>query len=162
HGGQAFAQLFHGGREVVSSSYRNPSFAPSAIPNERFHIMPRPMHRDDIAEVLAGYGRATEVVRQSRLDVVELCASHGCLPAQFWSPQTNRRDDEYGGSFENRMRFAVEALAAIRAAAGDAIVVGIRISGDELVPGGMTAADMPAVIDYLVSHARPDYINVIG
>jgi len=162
HGGRAFAQLFHGGREVVSSSYRNPSFAPSAIPNERFHIMPRPMHHDDIAEVLAGYGRATELARQAGLDGVELCASHGYLPAQFWSPQTNRRDDEYGGSFENRMRFAIEALAAMRAAAGDAIVVGIRISGDELVPGGMTAADMPAVVDYLAAHARLDYINVIG
>jgi 2,4-dienoyl-CoA reductase-like NADH-dependent reductase (Old Yellow Enzyme family)/thioredoxin reductase len=162
HGGRVFAQLFHGGREVVSSTYRHAALAPSAVPNERFHIMPRPMDGDEIAEVLRGYGRAAALARQAGLDGVELCASHGYLPAQFWSPQTNRRDDGYGGTFEKRMRFAVEALGAMRDGAAGDIVVGIRLSGDELAPGGMNAADMLAVVDYLATHASLDYINVIG
>src|SRR5690348_4610387 len=162
HGGRVFAQLFHGGREVVSSTYRHPAVAPSAVPNERFHIMPRPLDRDEIAEILRGYGRAAALARQGGLDGVELCASHGYLPAQFWSPQTNRRDDAYGGSFENRMRFAVEAIAAMRDAVADTIVVGVRLSGDELAPGSMHEVDMLQVVEYLTSHARLDYVNVIG
>lgn len=162
HGGRVLAQMFHGGREVFSSTYRFPALAPSVVPNERFHIMPRPMDRDDIAEILHGYGRAAELVRQAGLDGVELCASHGYLPAQFWSPQTNRRDDEYGGTFENRMRFAVEAIAAMRRGVGDDSVVGIRISGDEMAPGSMRLENMLAVVDYLMAHTRLDYINVIG
>lgn len=162
HGGAVFTQLFHGGREIVSSTYRHPAYAPSAVPNERFHIMPRPMDRDDIAEVLEGYRRGTALARQGGLDGVELCASHGYLPAQFWSPHTNKRDDEYGGSFENRMRFAIQALEAMRAAAGDEIAVGIRISVDEMAPAGMKPPEMLEVVDYLVSRVRLDFINVIG
>ena len=162
HGGRVFAQLFHGGREVVSSTYRHAALAPSAVPNERFHIMPRPMDHDEIAEVLHGYGRAAALARQAGLDGVELCASHGYLPAQFWSPQTNRRDDAYGGTFEKRMRFAVEALGAMRDGAAGDIAVGIRLSGDELAPGGMNATDMLAVVDYLMAHVPLDYVNVIG
>lgn len=162
HGGRVFAQLFHGGREVVSSAYRHAALAPSAVPNERFHIMPRPMNRDDIAEVLRGYGHAAALARQAGLDGVELCASHGYLPAQFWSPETNRRDDEYGGAFERRMRFAVEAIASIRDAVGGDIVVGIRLSGDELAPGGMDTPAMLDVVAYLTTHVQLDYVNVIG
>lgn len=162
HGGHAFAQLFHGGREVFSSAYRHAALAPSAVPNERFRVMPRPMDHAEISAVVHGYGRAAGLARRAGLDGVEVCASHGYLPAQFWSPRTNRRDDAYGGTFENRMRFALDALASIRDVVADDIAVGMRISGDELAPGSMRPDDMLAVVDYLMAHAPLDYINVIG
>jgi len=162
HGGKVFAQLFHGGREVVSSAYRHPAYAPSAIPNERFHIMPRPMSQEEIADVLRSYGQAASYALAGGLDGVELCASHGYLPAQFWSPHTNRRTDTYGGSFANRMRFAVEAIGAMRAATEGKLAVGMRLSGDEMDPDGMDQQAMMAVVDYLLSHSTLDYLNVIG
>ncbi len=162
HGAAVFAQLFHGGREIVYSTYRHAAYAPSAVPTDRFHIMPRPLDRADIDEIITGYGRGTALARQAGLDGVELCASHGYLPAQFWSPSTNQRDDEYGGSLENRVRFALRALEAMNAAAGGAIAVGMRVSIDELTPTGMRQPQTLEVLDYLVSRVRLDFINVIG
>jgi len=75
------------------------------------------------------------------LDGVEIVASHGYLPAQFLSPRCNVRDDAYGGSFENRLRFLREVIAAIREEVGRDFVVGIRISGDEMGHDGLEEGD---------------------
>src|SRR5438445_805936 len=82
--------------------------------------------------VVAGYGSAAARLVEAGLDGVEIVASQGYLPAQFLNPRINRRDDEYGGSPENRLRFLRQAIAAVRRAVGPDIVVGMRISGDEM------------------------------
>ncbi|MEM7225376.1 MAG: FAD-dependent oxidoreductase [Pseudomonadota bacterium] len=160
-GAKVFAQLFHPGREIKESQdgLHPIAYAPSASPNERFHIMPRPMSRALIEEVVQGYGRAAAYLSEAGLDGVEVVASHGYLPAQFLSPRINRRQDDYGGDFEGRLRFLREVIAAVRAGAGER-VVGLRISADELEPGGLDEAEVLAVCRALDGDGALDYFNV--
>src|SRR4029453_5293134 len=79
---------------------------------------------------------------------------------QFLSPLYNKRDDEYGGSFENRLRFAREVIAEVRRRAGDDWVVGVRISLSDFVPGALDVDDAIRVARMLEGAGRPDYVNV--
>ena len=101
-----------------------------------------------IAEMVEAFAAATRRCRDGGLDGVDLHASSGYLIEQFLSPANNVRTDEYGGSLENRMRFLMEILAAIRAEVGDDYCVGIRLPNEEYIPGGLTPArrrrDRPA------------------
>src|SRR5690242_10403126 len=162
HGTTVFGQLFHPGREIMESQDGSApvAYAPSAVPNERFHVMPRPMSKAMIAEVVEGYGLSARRLRGAGLDGLEIVASHGYLPAQFLNPRTNRREDEYGGSFENRLRFLREVIQSVRAHVDDATIVGLRISGDEKDPDGLQESEsLQAIValDGLV-----DYVNVIA
>ncbi|MFX0541641.1 FAD-dependent oxidoreductase [Roseovarius sp. S4756] len=162
HGTRIFAQLFHPGREImeVADGTAPVAYSASATPSDRFHVIPRAMSVAMINEVAEGYGAAARRMQEAGLDGVEIVASHGYLPAQFLSPQVNRREDAYGGSLENRMRFVREAIEAVRRATGEAFVIGLRISGDEHVEGGMRDADSLQVIRALAPSL--DYVNVIA
>ncbi len=96
--------------------------------------------------------------RNGGLDGVELHGAHGYLIGQFLSPALNIRDDLYGGSTENRARFALEILAAIRAEVGDGFPVGIRISGVDFIPGGIDTAEAQAIARVLEPHI--DFLDV--
>ena len=135
-----FGQLFHPGREIAEADggLLSVAYAPSSVPNERFHVMPRPLKRTMIDAIVHGYGDAARRMQQAGLDGVEIVASHGYLPAQFLNPRVNLRDDAYGGDIENRLRFLREVIADIRAKVSDAFVVGLRISGTELDEAGLT------------------------
>ena len=135
HGASLFGQLFHPGREIQATEdgMFATAYSPSAVPNERFHIMPRPMSEAMIREIIDAFGRGAGYLVEAGLDGVELVASQGYLPAQFFNPRLNHRDDMWGGSFENRLRFASECLTSMRAAIGGA-TLGMRISGHELEP----------------------------
>ena len=138
HDCKVFGQVFHPGREIMEGTDGSipAAYAPSAVPNERFHVMPQPMSRKLIREIVDGYGAAARRMRAAGLDGCEIVASHGYLPSQFLNPRLNRREDEYGGSFENRLRFLREVTAAIRREAGADFVCGLRISGDEMDHNG--------------------------
>ncbi|MCX6432605.1 MAG: FAD-dependent oxidoreductase [Actinobacteria bacterium] len=140
HDCHLFAQLFHGGREIMSTAdgMLPIAWAPSSVPNERFHVMPKPLTHELIDEIVDGFGAGARRMAEAGIDGVEIVASHGYLPAQFLNPRTNLRDDVYGGSLENRLRFTREVIAAIRAQAGDDIVLGMRISVDERDLDGLT------------------------
>ena len=157
-------QLFHGGREVMESSDGSliVALAPSAVPNERFHVMPRAMPLNVIAEVVAGYGSAAGRLRQAGLDGVEIVASHGYLPAQFLNPRVNLRTDRYGGTDANRLRFLRETITAIRDAVGGSFVLGLRISVDEITPEGLTADDVLPALAALDADAGLDYVSVVA
>ena len=161
HDCKVFGQLFHPGREIIESLDGSTpvSYAPSAAPNERFHVMPRAMPVALIDAVVAGYGAAARRMAEAGLDGVEIVASHGYLPAQFLNPRVNRRDDEYGGGDANRLRFIVEIIAAVRAAA-PGLAVGMRISGDEMSHEGLTADEVIAACVALDGDL--DYVNVIA
>src|SRR3546814_13766333 len=94
------------------------AYAPSVSPTERFHVVPRPLSRRLIREIVEGYAAAARRLKAGGLDGVEIVASHGYLPAQFLSPRCNTREDEYGGRFDNRLRFLRDVIAAIRDQAG--------------------------------------------
>lgn len=160
YGTKVFAQLFHGGREVVSSDYRNAAWAPSAEPSLRFGAMPRPMSLEEIEQVIDGFALSAKLAREAGLDGVEICCSHGYLPAQFWSSHINHRTDQYGGSFENRMRFIIEVLERVWQAVGEDYTVGIRMSSDEMTMDGTTIVDAVNIVEYLVDQVRVDFINV--
>ena len=164
HGCKVFGQLFHPGRELIESLDGSApvSFAPSATPNERFHVMPEPMSRAMIAEVVAGYGDAARRMIAAGLDGVEIVASHGYLPAQFLNPRINLRDDDYGGSDANRLRFLRQVAADIRAKIGGDAVLGMRISGDEKSVEGLTVDEVVEACIALDGDGELDYYNVIA
>jgi len=163
-GATLFAQLFHPGREILESidGSAPASYAPSAVPNERFHVMPSPMSRELIREVIAGYGDAARRLQTAGVDGCEILCSMGYLLAQFLNPRVNRRSDDYGGSFDNRLRIVRELLADIRAKVGEDMVVGIRISADELSPEGLTPEEVGAICRALDDEPGLDYFNVIA
>ena len=134
-----FSQLFHPGREIMEGGdgLLTVAYAPSVSPNERFRVMPRALDKRMIDEIVAGYGAAARRMHAAGVDGVEFVASHGYLPAQFFNPRVNRRTDAYGGTLENRLRFAMEALAAMRAATSDDFVIGMRISSGERDEAGL-------------------------
>ena len=158
-GGRIIAQVWHPGSsstpysvsEVVSSS---------PIPNATYGGRPRALTVPEIRELFASYAEAAARMRQGGCDGVEMHCAHGYLPIQFMSPLRNRRTDEYGGSEENRIRFPIEALKAIRKAVGDDFTVGVRITGDELQAGGLTLNDMKRITPQLVAAGNLDYVNV--
>ncbi|MHA1527967.1 MAG: oxidoreductase [Alphaproteobacteria bacterium] len=162
HGAKVFAQLFHPGREIIESQDGSApvAYAPSASPSDRFHCIPRALTGPIIRTFVEGYGAGARRVKQAGIDGVEIVASHGYLPAQFLNPHVNVREDEYGGSFENRLRFLSEVIAEVRKSVGRDFVVGLRISGDEKDAEGLAEADSLAAITALAPEL--DYVNVIA
>ena len=160
HGTTVFAQIFHPGREIMEAGegLLAVAYSASAVPNERFHVMPKPLNQRMIDEISAGYVQAARYMHEAGIDGVEFVASHGYLPAQFMSTQVNLREDQYGGSLENRLRFSVDILKAIRAATSDDFVIGMRISADELDGGGLDADEVLAICQALEPHL--DYVNL--
>jgi 2,4-dienoyl-CoA reductase-like NADH-dependent reductase (Old Yellow Enzyme family) len=110
--------------------------APSAVPYEAADHAPVALDRDGLMRVRDAFVEATQRAARLGIDAVQIHAAHGYLLHQFLSPLSNRRDDEYGGSLENRMRFPLEAFDAVRAAFPAGRAVSVRVSGTDWVDGG--------------------------
>jgi 2,4-dienoyl-CoA reductase-like NADH-dependent reductase (Old Yellow Enzyme family) len=110
--------------------------APSAIPQRPEEPAPRAMTQADIGQVVESFAQAARRARRIGFQAIELHMAHGYLLHQFLSPLSNRRDDAYGGSLENRMRLPLEVFQAVAAAAGADIAVGVRLSATDWVEGG--------------------------
>lgn len=158
------AQLFHPGREIVASEDGTApvSYSASPTPNERFHVMPRPMPVEMIEEVIASFGDAARRMQEAGLDGVEIVGSHGYLPAQFLNPRLNVRTDHYGGSLENRTRFVRAIAADIQAKTGEGFVVGLRLSGDELSADGMESDEMLDACEAIVGEGCVSYLSIVA
>jgi 2,4-dienoyl-CoA reductase-like NADH-dependent reductase (Old Yellow Enzyme family) len=161
-GARIFGQLSHSGRvsRRMADGLRGVAFAPSAVPENRFHTVPRAMPLDLVEELVAAVGAAAGRYAEAGFDGVELLASHGLLFAQFLNPRTNLREDRFGGSPENRLRFLAESLAAARSAAGEGLALGIRISVDEVEQDGLTPAEVTDACRALAEMGAIDYVNV--
>lgn len=109
---------------------------PSAIAQKPVEPPPRAMDAADIRQVVADFRQAAGRARALGFEAIELHMAHGYLMHQFMSPLSNQRDDEYGGSFENRIRLPLEVLQAVLEAAGPGIPVGVRLSATDWVEGG--------------------------
>jgi 2,4-dienoyl-CoA reductase-like NADH-dependent reductase (Old Yellow Enzyme family) len=160
HGARLFVQLFHGGREQISSAPRAPAVAPSAVPTLRFHTEPRSLTQREIRELVDGFAEAARKARDGGVDGVEVSMSHGYLAAQFFSPLANRRGDEYDGDLDGRLRFAREVLEAVRAAAGDAMAVGVRLAADEAAPDAMGPAACARIARVLCRDGAVDFASL--
>jgi 2,4-dienoyl-CoA reductase-like NADH-dependent reductase (Old Yellow Enzyme family) len=155
-----FAQLFHPGREIAEADggLLSVAYAPSSVPNERFHVMPRALKPPMIRAIVSGYGDAARRMETAGLDGVEIVASHGYLPSQFLNPRVNLRDDAYGGDLDGRSRFLREVLADIRGKVSDRFVVGLRISGTEADEQGLSQDESVEAVAR-IAHSI-DYVNV--
>ncbi len=135
------AQLWHCGTNTDGMKTERPVWGPSPIAGALNHEIAHEMTHAEIGEIIAAYAQCAEHARAGGADGVEIHMAHGYLPHQYMSPFSNKRDDRYGGSLENRMRFPLELLGAVREAIGPQALVGIRLSADEGVPGGLELAD---------------------
>lgn len=141
-GALASLQLVHGGRYA----WNQERIAPSPVPFEPFPgttLLPRALTIEEIGEIIRSFGSAARTARECGFDGVEIHGGSGYLHTQFISPRTNRRTDNYGGTPENRMRFALETVRAIRKEAGKDLILGYHFMVDEWMPGGFTAEMAP-------------------
>ncbi|BCF86285.1 oxidoreductase (plasmid) [Rhodococcus qingshengii] len=156
------SQLFHPGREIMESQdgALPVALAPSAVPNERFHVMPQAVSVELLEEIVAGFASGAARLQKAGLDGVEIVASHGYLPAQFLNPHLNLREDHYGGTLENRMRMLRDTARAVRRAVGTDFVVGVRISADERTFDSSDSSDTLELCRTLDADGHIDYISV--
>jgi 2,4-dienoyl-CoA reductase (NADPH2) len=161
-GARLFAQLYQAGRYAYSFLIggRTP-LAPSAIRSKLTGETPKAMDLDEIEMVQQSFVRAALRARTAGLDGVEVLGSAGYLISQFLSPITNKREDDYGGSWENRTRFGREVMERIREAVGPDFPVMVRIAGNDFMPGGNTNTEAAAFAQVLEA-AGADAINVTG
>ena len=161
-GGRILAQLAHSAGTVLINQPGRASWAASAIRSETTGNISHAMSRDEIREIIDAFVAGARRADAGNMDGVEILSAFGFLPQAFLSPLSNFRDDEYGGSLENRMRFLLELLQAIRNAIGPERILGLRIPGDEFEPGGLTIDDMKIVAAHLAESGLIDYLNVIA
>ena len=161
-GGLILAQLAHYGATLPMAEPGRTLWSPSPQAAELSRITPHEMTVKEIAEVVSAFGAAAGRVRQGGLDGVEILGAFGLLIAAFMSPYSNKRSDRYGGSLENRLRFALEVIDTVRDAAGADLIVGMRIPGDEFVEGGLDIEAMCEIAQILEATGKLDYLNVIA
>ncbi|HSO95759.1 MAG TPA: FAD-dependent oxidoreductase [Acidimicrobiia bacterium] len=160
HEALAFIQLTHSGAMMLGNWSKQVAVAPSAVPD--YFETPKPMDRDDIREMIRYHAICARNAVAGGFDGIEVQSAHGYLLHQFLSPKFNERTDEYGGSLENRMRFGVEVLTAVREAAGAGVAVGVRLAGDDEQHHGpgLTAEDAAEVAARFESLGLVDFVNV--
>ncbi|MEE4241020.1 MAG: FAD-dependent oxidoreductase [Desulfopila sp.] len=149
-GAGAVIQLNHAGRYNHSSFLggRKP-IAPSAVPSRLTREIPRAMEADDIAAVQQSFAEAALRARKAGFDMVEILAGTGYLISEFLSPITNKRQDQYGGTLENRMRFGLEVIRSVRSQVGDFPLL-VRINGNDFMEGGCGMKEMEIFAQGLV------------
>ena len=140
-GAVMLGQIIHLGRQVEGDFERTVAWGASPIPWSISALPPRPMDEFDMEEVIEGHLVTARNLVAAGFDGIELQMAHGHLLQQFLSPLSNKRNDEYGGALENRLRFPARVLAALRAELGAGFCLGIRISGEEYAEGGLGIDD---------------------
>jgi 2,4-dienoyl-CoA reductase-like NADH-dependent reductase (Old Yellow Enzyme family)/thioredoxin reductase len=147
HAGKAAIgiQLYHAGRQTNSGTTGRQPVAPSPIADPTENEVPHQLSVNEIKAIVKAYGAAARRAKKAGMDFVEIHGAHGYLITQFLSPFTNKRKDGYGGTAEKRFRFMAEVYAAVRKAVGQDYPVIVRLSGDELVKGGLRLKDTVAI-----------------
>jgi 2,4-dienoyl-CoA reductase-like NADH-dependent reductase (Old Yellow Enzyme family) len=161
HGAAVMIQITHLGRRTIwSKADWLPVISASNVREPAHRAFPKIMEDWDIARVVEAYADGAERVKAAGLDGLEL-ECYGHLIDQFWSPATNKRDDKYGGSLENRMRFGLEVLAAVRKRVGDGFLVGARMVCDEDWDRGLSREEGVSIARRLAASGLIDFVNVI-
>lgn len=140
-GGKVCIQLVHVGGQTDSKNAGQRPLAPSSVKVDQFPDQPAELFKEEIARLVAAFAAGARRAKEYGFDAVQLHGAHGYLINQFLSPLTNRRDDEYGGSIENRCRFLLEVYRAVRAAVGSDFPVMIKLNGCDNLEGGLSAED---------------------
>jgi mycofactocin system FadH/OYE family oxidoreductase 2 len=155
-----FAQINHNGAQGDGSLSRLPIWGPSPIADTLFREVPKVMEIEDIKELVTYFARAAIHVRQGGFDGIEIQLGHSSIIRQFLSYLSNQRQDDYGGSLENRMRLALEVIDAVRNAVGKDFTLGVRMCGDEMISGGLTLKDNQEIACRLEAAGKIDFIDL--
>ncbi len=132
HSSKVFMQIYHVGRQAIPRFVgRKDAVAPSAVFEPSLGVRPREITRDEIQETVQGFADACARAQEAGFDGIQIHAAHGYLLSAFLTPHTNRRTDEYGGSFENRIRLLVEVYRAIRRRVGDEYPIIMKLNGSD-------------------------------
>ena len=149
HGACIAIQINHAGASAMSSRIGMQPVSASDVPSKEGGEIPRPLTKEEILNIVRKYAEAARRAQICGFDAVEIHAGHSYLISQFLSPIYNKRTDEFGGSAENRTRFARMILEAVRKQVGPHFPIFLRISADELMEGGNTLEDTLAYLEYL-------------
>ena len=149
HGACIALQINHAGASAVASRIGMQPVSASDIPSKEGGEIPRPLTREEIKHIAKKFGEAARRVQIAGFDAVEIHAGHSYLISQFLSPLTNNRTDEFGGSPENRSRFAKMVIEEVRRQVGPFFPIILRISADELMEGGNTLDDCLEYLEFL-------------
>ena len=137
NGAQIAMQLNHCGRQTTKEMTGTQPIAPSAVKDKSFFVMPREMTEADIERIIEAFAQAARRVKESGFDALQLHGAHGYLISQFLCPHTNRREDKWGGSIENRMRFVTEIYERARKSVGYDYPILIKISAYDHMKNGL-------------------------
>ncbi|MBN0987338.1 oxidoreductase [Amphritea pacifica] len=161
HGTAVMIQLTHLGRRTRwDKGEWLPAVSPSHHREPSHKAFPKKIEDWDIDRIIRDYTDAAERMVAAGLDGIELQA-YGHLMDQFWSPLTNTLDGPYGGDLDNRLRFTFDLLKSIRQRVGNEFIVGLRYTGDEMLPGGLNAADGLSISQRLKDCGMVDFLNVV-
>ncbi|NLD36505.1 MAG: FAD-dependent oxidoreductase [Desulfatiglans sp.] len=159
HDSRIFAQLIHHGFQSSGAITRKEVWGPSANSDISFGEVSKPMEIEDIHEVIDSFTNAAVIARDAGFDGVEIDMGAESLIRQFLSPLTNHREDEYGGSLQNRMRFAIELLEKVKSAAGEDFAIGVRLCVDEKFWGAITPEESKQFAKTFEEKGLASYIN---
>jgi 2,4-dienoyl-CoA reductase-like NADH-dependent reductase (Old Yellow Enzyme family)/thioredoxin reductase len=161
HGAAIMCQITHLGRRTGwNTGEWLPVVAPSPVREPAHRAFPKEAEEYDIRRIVRDYGAAAERCRAGGLDGIEI-ECYGHLLDGFWSPATNKRTDEYGGSLDNRMRFGLEVLREMRGRVGPDYIIGVRMVCDEDWDSGLSRAEGIEIAQRLVASGLIDFVNVI-
>jgi len=161
HETRIVAQLNHGGRQCDPEVIGETPLAPSPVRDKLSRVKPRAMSGAEIEDVIRSFGEAAGRIKEAGFDGVQIHGAHGYLITQFLSGYTNKRNDEWGGSLENRMRFLVEVYKSMRSSVGREFPILIKINADDFVKGGMTP-DEGIIVCKKLDELGIDAIEVSG
>lgn len=160
-GARSAIQLAHAGVRARKGVTGFPPASPSEIALGAGAETPFPLTKEEINELLASYRSAARRAKEAGFDIIEIHGAHGFLLNDFLSPYTNRRSDEYGGTFQKRLRFPLEVIRAVREEAGPAFPLSFRFPADDMTEGGITVQESKKIAVELEA-AGIDLLNVTG
>lgn len=160
HGAAVMIQLTHLGRRTRwDKADWLPAVAPTNVREPAHRAVPKIVEDWDIERIIGNFADAAQRMKAAGVDGIEF-ESFGHLLSQFWSPMSNHLDNQYGGSLENRVRFSLEVLEAVRKRVGPELILGIRYCAEELSPDGYDLKDGIAISNMLKSSGLIDFLNV--
>ncbi len=161
HGTRAILQIQHSGRETTwPITEGNPPVAPSPIPCGFLKVQPRELTIPEIETLIERFANGADRAKRAGFDGVEVHGAHGYLIAQFMDAYTNHRVDEYGGTFEKRMRFPLEIVRRIREKVGEDYPVYFRFCADEFAEGARKIDESIRIAQFMEQEARVDYLDI--
>lgn len=164
HGMVQLVQLSHPGRQCPKGLNKE-TVAPSAVPFSPMLATtfgtPRALSEDEILDIIQRFATSAQVCEQAGFEGVQLHGAHGYLISQFLSPLTNKRQDQWGGSIENRMRFLLEVYAAVRKATSENFIISVKLNSADFQRGGISEEDVVTVFK-AIDDAGIDLIEISG